>query len=509
MSGIKIPVEAEFDKGDVTQAIQQFTQEFNRLGATIAQANRVKFQPISKATLDDMRKVQAQFELLRKVSGDLNKRLNATGQKDAGFFQVDWSKMYPDQHARHRQMQKAFEYVSGARFGAMPGGGGGGGKPPGGGGGGGGAGNGNGGNGNGLVGGVVRQVAGAGLNAMGPAGRVANGALGAGMSGGFMAGLAGLGGGLAALAISKAVGAVVEKVGAVEAENIRLDRVKRSLGDTGVGFNALKASIRGSASQMGLTFDEGQDLAAQYIKTAGISNKNWRGVGEEVATAGNFGRSFGVDQSQAVGAFGTMRMMGVTNSDQQARRVALLIGEGIAKSDAFSKADEVLEAIAGFTASQTRTGMNSANVEGYTSMLAGMVGTKMPGMDVASSAALLSRMNSSIAGGGAAGEAGQNFLFSALGGRGMDPMDVTLLREQGLFGTGRSTFGAGSTYGRYAGKYGLSTPDAANSDTTNFETIQKHFEKTYGGSANARKLMANAMANLYGITNSQAMATPP
>ena len=266
--------------------------------------------------------------------------------------------MYPDQHARHRQMQKAFEYVSGAQFGAMPGGGGAGGKPPAGGGGGGG----NSGGGGGGGGGQGRRIVAAGLNAMGPAGGVANGALSAGMSGGIMAGLAGLGGGLAALAISKAVGAVVEKVGAVEAENIRLDRVKRSLGDTGVGFQALKASIRGSASQMGLTFDEGQDLAAQYIKTAGISNKNWRGAGEEVATAGNFGRSFGVDQAQAVGAFGTMRMMGVTNNDQQARRVALLIGEGIAKSDAFSKAEEVLEAIAGYTASQTRTGMNSANI---------------------------------------------------------------------------------------------------------------------------------------------------
>jgi hypothetical protein len=341
---------------------------------------------------------------------------------------------------------------------------------------------------------------------MGPAGRVANGALGAGMSGGFMAGLAGLGGGLAALAISKAVGAVVEKVGAVEAENIKHDRIKRRLGDVGVGFGALKASIRGASSQMGVTFDEGQDLVAQYIKTAGITNRGWRSAGDETATAGNFGRSFGVDQSQAVGAFGALRQFGVTNNDQQARRMALLIAEGISKSDAFSKADEVLEAIAGYTAQQTRTGMNSANVEGYTSMLSGMVGSKIPGMDVASSAALLSRMNSSISGGGSAGEAGQNFLYSALGGRGMDPMDVTLLREQGLFGTGRSTFGAGSTYGRYAGKYGLSTPDAATSDTTNFESIQKQFEKNYGGSATARKLMANAMANLYGITNSQAMA---
>ncbi|MGY4478645.1 hypothetical protein ACVILL_006059 [Bradyrhizobium sp. USDA 3364] len=166
----------------------------------------------------------------------------------------------------------------------------------------------------------------------------------------------------------------------------------------------------------------------------------------------------------------------------------------------------MLEAIAGHTASQTRAGMNTANVEAYTSMLTGMVGTKLPGMDVASSAALLARMNASISGGGSAGEAGQNFLYSALGGRGMDPMDVTVLREQGLFGTGRRTFGAGSAYSRYASKYGLGTPDAANDDSTNFERIQRQFEKAYGGGPQARKLMANAMANLYGINNSQAMA---
>lgn len=498
MSGIKIPVEAQFDKGDVTQALQQFTAEFNKLGATIAQANKLKFSPISKATLEDMKRLQAGMESLRKVSGDFNKRINATGQKGAGFFQLDWSKMYPDQHSRNRQMQKAFEYVTGTTFGAMPAALGGGAKPPSGGGGGGGGGA--------AGGGQGRRIVSAGLNAIGPVGGVANSALSAGMSGGIGAGLAGLGGGLAALFIGKAVGAVVEKVGAVEAENIRHDRIKRQLGDTGVGFQALKASIRGAAGQMGVTFDEGQDLAAQYIKTAGLSNRNWRGIGEEVATAGNFARSFGVDQSQAVGAFGTLRMMGVTGNDQQARRMALLIGEGIAKSDAFSKADEVLEAIAGFTSSQTRAGMNRANVEGYTSMLAGMAGAKLPGMDVASSAALLSRMNASISGGGSAGEAGQNFLYSALGGRGMDPMDVAVLREQGLFGTGRGTFGAGSTYARYASKYGLGTPDAANDDSTNFERIQRQFEKAYGGGPQARKLMANAMSNLYGINNSQAMA---
>jgi hypothetical protein len=67
MTGIKIPVSAEFDKGDITQALQQFTAEFNKLGATISQANRVKFTPISKATLEDVKKLEASYRSLLKV----------------------------------------------------------------------------------------------------------------------------------------------------------------------------------------------------------------------------------------------------------------------------------------------------------------------------------------------------------------------------------------------------------------------------------------------------------
>ena len=98
---------------------------------------------------------------------------------------------------------------------------------------------------------------------------------------------------------------------------------------------------------------------AQYVRQSGISNRGWRGVGEEVATAGNFGRSFGMDQAASVGAFGTMRQFGVTGGDQDARKMALLIGEGIARSGAFAKSEEFLQAIAGYT-SRLRTGHERA-----------------------------------------------------------------------------------------------------------------------------------------------------
>ena len=449
-----------------------------------------------------MRKLEAAYKSLLKVSGDLRQRTQSTGQQGRGFLDLDWERMYPaGPLQRNFRQQQAFEFVGGPRFSAPPSnGGGGGGRPPNGGNGGGN------GNGAGFVGGVVRQVAGAGLNAMGAAGRVANGALGAGMSGGVMAGLAGLGGGLAALAIGKAVGAVVEKVGAVEIENIKHDRIKRQLGDVGVGFGALKAAIRGSSSQMGLDFSEGQDLVAQYVRQSGISNRGWRGVGEEVATAGNFGRSFGMDQAASVGAFGTMRQFGVTGGDQDARKMALLIGEGIARSGAFAKSEEFLQAIAGYTEQAAHSGMNAPNTAAYAAMLSGMVGSKIPGMDVQGSAVMIGKVDAAIRAGGA-DEAGQNFMYRVLGRKGWDPIDARLQQEQGMFGSPDKTFGEGSVASRYYRKYGIALPAGAQGDgKDNYTKLIEGLEAQYSGGPEMKKLMASAFARQTGMNITQAMA---
>lgn len=503
MTGIKIPVEAAFDKTGADRAVQDFQQQFNALGSTIAKLNKTRFNPIDKASIEDMRRLQAGLESLKKVSGDFNKRLKSTGQDKSDLFGIDWGKLYPDQHARARQMQKTFDYVSGGnRFGPGESGGSGGGRPPSGGGGGGGpppaAPPGGGGGGHG------RNIVGAGLNALGPAGGVANRALSTGMATGVGAGLGALAGGLAALAVGKLISKVAEKVGTAQQEYIGYDTLKRSLGDVNVSFNVLKESLREASRGLDMTFEEGQRLGVQFTKLSGISGEQYKQLAEEVNTAGGFGRSFGIDPSQSTAFFAQMRMYQVSQSSEDSRKLSLTIAESIAKSGSFSKADEVLEAIAGFTAQQTRIGMNRANVEGYASFFTGMVGSKIPGMDPASSAALLGRVNSSISSGGGAGEAGQNFMYTAIGQRlGLDPIQAAIMREQGAFGTGRSAFGQGSTWERFAGQNGLGTPDAANSDKTNLQLITEQLKKVYEGKP---ELMVNAMANLFGVNNSQAMA---
>ena len=155
--GIRIPVSASLDAGDVSKAIAEFEARFNALGAKIAAANKVTFDPIKGSSIDHVRKLEAAYKSLLKVSGDLRQRTQSTGQQGRGFLDLDWERMYPaGPLQRNFRQQQAFEFVGGPRFSAPPSnGGGGGGRPPNGGNGGGN------GNGAGFVGGVVRQVAGA------------------------------------------------------------------------------------------------------------------------------------------------------------------------------------------------------------------------------------------------------------------------------------------------------------------------------------------------------------
>src|SRR3546814_17841969 len=130
-----------------------------------------------------------------------------------------------------------------------------------------------------------------------------------------------------------------------------------------------------------------------------------------------------------------MRQMGVTRNSNESRQLGLMIGEGSARSGAFSKADEILQSIGNYAMQQTRLGLASANVGGYASFLSAMVGSGVPGFDPPGPAVILRRLNSAVAGGGAAGEAGQYLPTQALPrDLGLDPLEAPGLREQGLVG---------------------------------------------------------------------------
>lgn len=495
---IDIKVKANLDSSGadagaarVVDDLKKIDQQAEKTGAALTKVGKTKISPVDKGAVEDLKKVERgvndvtkAWQTFQRLNSSLSRRVNATGQSGQSFENIDFTRMYPNSPMHAEKMRRAAEMFITGRGGS--GGGGGGGGGPG-------------------WSGSGRNIAGAGLNALGPAGSVANKALDMGMAGGIGAGLGALAGGLAALAIGKVVGKAVEKVGAAQQEFIGYDTLKRTLGDVNVSFNMLKSSLRETSYSLGMTFDEGLKLGTQFTKLSGITGEQSKHLAEEVQVGGGFGRSFGMDPSQSNAFFAQMRQFRVTSDVQGSRQLALMIGESVAKSGASSKADEVLEAVAGFTSQQTRMGMQSANVGGYLGMLTGMIGSKIPGMDPAGAAGILGKVNSSIMGGGNAGEAGQNFIYSAIGSRlGLSPVQTMIMREQGAFGTGRGTFGSGTAWAKFSEQNGIKTPGGAvGSDATNLQILMEHFRKNYAGQP---ELMVDAMHNLFGIGTSQAMA---
>ena len=496
MTRVEIPVEAKLNAGDIDAELKQLTQKINALGQSIAQANKVKFNPIGKATLDDLKRVQAEFEKMKRTS-QLGADINRTGQGGKSFFDLDWASLSSNPIAREARRYGAFSKVmagTGASFsqgapaptppGERP-------KPspP---------------SGSSAWAGAGRKIVGAGLKSVGPVGGAADEALGAGLSGGVMAGVAGLIGGVVAIGVGKLVGGVMNKIGDAQNDAIGYDTLKRALGDVNVGFNVLRTSMHAASDAFDGTYQQVLKMGNEFAHISGMTIKP-EALAQEVANAGGFGRSFGLDPEQSNAFFAQMRQFNVTGNERDSQRLAMWIGESVAKSGAFSKTDEMLQAIASYTSQQTRMGLSSANVGDYTAMLGGMVGSKIPGLDVMGSAALLSRVNSAIASGGNAGEAGQNFTYMALGKQlGLDPIQAAFLRDQGAFGTGSQAFGQGSIGRRWMQANGIGVPGmAADSNATSLSMMMDYFKRSY---ANNPEIGLSAMSNYFGINTTQAAA---
>lgn len=476
---MKMTVEAVLDASQAESQARQLEQQLNAIGQQIAQANKTQFNPISGNTLNDLKKMQAQFEALRKISGELNRRLNATGQKDTAFVDIDWAKLYPNQTTRHRKMAEAFGYVTGHGFsqppapppsprgrGAAPPPSNGGGQPP-----------------HPVPppppsGGMAAGAAQFGLNAINPLtgglGAAGANAVGAGASGGFGAGFGALLGGVLALGVGKLVGAVADKVTQAEDNAVAYDKLKRIIGDVGVSFGGLKSAMADAATSTKLTYAETTKLGTQFVQLGNITSKQMDSIPDELKLGVGFGRAFGLDPSQSTGVMGQMRGIGQTKNLQETRKFALLIGETIGKSKAFAKAGEVMEAVGNYAITQGRNNVGVANVEGYAGAFAGLAGSRMAGVDPAGVANLLSKVNAAIMAGGAAGEASQFFSAGLGQKRGLDPFQTQMLNEGGAFATKSNTFGRGTIYSQFMGEEG------PKGNETNLSATLSELKAQYG-----------------------------
>jgi hypothetical protein len=273
----------------------------------------------------------------------------------------------------------------------------------------------------------------------------------------------------------------MERLDQAEDNAVAMDRLKRILGDVGVSFQALESVVNAGAQNMRITYGEAEKLTSQFVKLGNVSGDQYQTMADELEVGVGLSRSFGLDPSQGMGALGQMRGLGVTKDTQESRRFALLIGETIGKAGAFAKADEVMDAIASFAATQTRQNMSAANVAGFAGQLAGMASSGIAGMDVQGAAGMLARINSTIAAGGAKGEASQ-FFTGLVGHRlGLDPIRTQILREGGAFATNDTMFGKDSA-ADYWGTYIPSRDEVKAGTKGSFEYVAEIMGEEYAKS---------------------------
>lgn len=448
---IKIPISAEFDGSDLNKQIAAINARIKQMGDTIAKANGQKFEPITLKTKEDLKYFVQQSEKLLKIQGELRNRMQKSGQGNANPFMANWSNMYLNEATRLKRQQEALIFLGasfedGTRAGpggnqpprppAHP-------RPPS-------SANPPGGGGRGVNPWVQQgtRVLQSGLNAAGPVGGVASSAIGTGMSAGFGAGLMGLAGGFAALAVGKLVGAIADKIEDAQKEAISSDQLMRRLGGE-LGYISTRDGVRAAANRLGLKYGDAAPLVENMARLGNLGGSRAGELPEELVNAGGFARGFGIDPAAGVGLFGQLRGLNLTKSADDSRRVGMIIGETISKSDAFAKVEDVLNAIESYATAQTRQSLGVLNLAGYSGQLSAMAGSGIPGLDVAGSAALLSRVNTTLAQGGAHGEASQ-FFTAMVGNRmGLDPIQTQIMKEGGAWATNDSMFGSGSMAARF------------------------------------------------------------
>lgn len=489
---IKIPVSAQFDAADLQQQIKMVNDQIRILANQVGNANKQKWEPINLKSKEDLQGFIKQMDQLMKKQAEFAQKMKQSGQGKANPLFADFKRMSGGSLAEQIKLMESVLGWAGVEFSNQPSPkpprapnppahppgppappGNRGPTPP-----------------SWWQGGWGQQgmgVVNSGLSAAGPIGGVVKNALSSGMAGGAGAGLMGLVGGLAALGVGKIIGAIAEKIGEAQDNAIGLDKLYRQVYGV-ASYGAIKAGITGQggvADLLGMKSSEAIGMASAY------SRANLR-PGENLATgmlvSGGMARTFGMDPTQLAGGMGALRGANIGRSDQQTRRLGMLIGEAIGRSGSFGQAGEAFEAIKSFAMTQARASLTNPNIAGYGGALSGLMASGLPGMDATGAAGLLARANSALMRGGNMGEASQAFTARMGLRNGMSAFDLRQFQEGGMFGTMSSAFGEGSPYARAFGR-------TRSGSTTYFDMVKKQMASQYGAGSQGYFL---ALANHLG-----------
>jgi hypothetical protein len=516
MTGIKIPVSAELNQQDIQAQIKQLETALNDLGTVAQNAGKVRFSPITKTTVDDVKRIRAEFDAMVRMAPGLKRALEAGGQGGKKFDTVDWGKVWsdPNQRAGHAAtMLKRFKPGSAEILvppaekvppttppTPTPSGGGGSRRrrrrpaseegeddtPP-------------------SAGGRWKRAAAGGI--AGIAGGVASqlGGVAGGVATGALSG--GLAGGPIGAAVGGLAGAITSLLGSIgEARDIAisLDTLKRTLGDTNVSFSKLQDNTHRLADEFSLTDAEAIGLTKNYSNLSG-HDKDLPGLRDEVGVGVGFSRSFGLDPSAGVGFFGQMRGMGITGSADDNKKLALLIGESVAKAGDLPRLGDVLAGLTRYMEGAARTSLTAPNSAAWLSRFAGLEKSGLAGMDPTTASSIIGSIDGSIRQGGLS-EAGKNFMSGALQkDQGLNPIQAAIQLEGGAFGSGRSTFGPNSPMSRFYSRFGGGSPLSSwSSDESNVSVLQRNLTKQYGNKS--PDLMLDAFKNTFGTSYGQSAA---
>jgi len=489
---IKIPVSAELNQQQITGQIEQVRDALNNLGRDAQGAGKIRFDPINQVSLDNVKKMRAEFEAIVRMSPGLKKALDAGGQGGKSFDQVQWGKVWKDDKQRREHAASLLRRLAPDTFTTVdqpnvprpnnrpdrnPG------PTPG-------------------TGSWGRAGLGA---AAGIAGGVASqiGGIGGGAASGALAG--GLAGGPIGAAVGGLAGAITSLLGAIgEARDIAigLDTLKRTLGDTNVSFKELQDSTRSLADEYSLTDSEASALTKRYANLS-AAGKDTGALRDEVGVGVGFSRSFGMDPSTGVNFFGQMKGLGITKGADDNKRLALMIGESVAKAGELPRMADVMTGLSRYIEATSTRALSGGNSEAWLSKFAGLSQSGLPGTTPGNNSNMIAKADSAVSQGGIT-EAGRNFMNSALQGQlGLNTIQSEIQLEGGLFATGKGTFGPGSSIGTYNAKNGIKAPTAATSSKTNMEILLGVLEKQYEGRP---ELMLNAMKTQFGLSYAQAAA---
>ncbi len=304
--------------------------------------------------------------------------------------------------------------------------------------------------------------------------------------------------GLGIAGVGGIIGSVTKGVRSAEQEAQGVDTLTRQVNLASSGFTQFRDGLRQAGKGLMVSYNEMVGYASAFTAAAGRANAASVTSGTE--TAVGLARSFGMDPGQTASMMGQFQFLGAMGStESQQKKFAMLIAEAISSGGMYGKGSQVMQAMLQFVSASERTMTNTPDVAAYSSLLASMYSSGMPGLR-ANAPQILQSIDSSIKSGGGVGAASQNFMWRALnhGRANMGVMGTTFLEQQGIVGSEASEYA-------FLKKIGAPTDGLNAKDTrTNFQMIMEGLSRQFPGRKNML-WRAEAASNMLGISKDQAL----